>query len=119
MPGGQVEEGEDLIAGLEREVLEESGIRIEVGPLVAICSNVRPPAKVIFDFLGQHRSGSLTPSQESPELGWYSSGAALRMISHPAIHDRMETMLAFSGTVTYRSYELNPYVVHRESCLGP
>ena len=35
-PGGQVEEGENLIDALVREVKEESGIEVEVSTLIGI-----------------------------------------------------------------------------------
>ena len=37
-PGGQVEQGEDLLTGLAREVGEESGCRITVGRLLGVSS---------------------------------------------------------------------------------
>ena len=60
-PGGQVENGEDLIEGITREVFEESGIKISVKKLAGVYSNTKSyigwdnktfvPTKVIFDFL--------------------------------------------------------------------
>ena len=38
-PGGQIENGEDLIEGVTREVFEESGIIIKVDNLVGVYSN--------------------------------------------------------------------------------
>ncbi|WP_311195401.1 NUDIX hydrolase [Clostridium chauvoei] len=38
-PGGQIENGEDLIEGVTREVLEESGIEIKVKNLVGVYSS--------------------------------------------------------------------------------
>lgn len=36
VPGGRVEPGEGLHAALGREVLEETGIAVEIGPLVGV-----------------------------------------------------------------------------------
>lgn len=38
--GGQVENGENVLTALKREILEESGILVGTGKLVAIYSNV-------------------------------------------------------------------------------
>ena len=116
-PGGQVEEGEDLIAAVEREVVEETGVQIQAAALVGVYSNLKPPVKLMLDFVARYRGGSLQPSAESPDLGWHTAEEVVSMVSHPAILDRLRTMLAFSGAVTYRAYELDPYVVHRDLTL--
>ncbi|MFT8329565.1 MAG: NUDIX hydrolase [Oenococcus oeni] len=41
MPGGQVENGENLIDALKREVREESGIEIRVDKLIGVYSNIK------------------------------------------------------------------------------
>lgn len=39
-PGGQIEQGEDLLVGVQREVLEETGIQCELTTLISVCSNI-------------------------------------------------------------------------------
>lgn len=36
LPGGSVDQGEDIYAGLEREIMEELGVKIELGPIAHI-----------------------------------------------------------------------------------
>ena len=47
-PGGQVEEGENLIEALQREIQEEAGVTTSVGALVGIYSNIKSPTKLMF-----------------------------------------------------------------------
>ena len=71
-PGGQVEEGENLIEALQREIQEESGVTASIGSLVGIYSNIKSPSKVAFGFLGDYVCGDLTISEESLETEWIS-----------------------------------------------
>ena len=116
-PGGQVEEGENLIEALQREIQEESGIDASIGPLVGVYSNVKSPTKLAFGFLGDYVCGQLTTSDESLETEWIARHSALQRISHPAIYDRMKDMLDFSGRVIYRVYANDPYQVHEQHLL--
>ena len=108
-PGGQVEEGENLIEALKREIQEEAGITAAIGALVGIYSNIEPPTKVMFGFLGDYVCGELRTSEESLETEWVARPSVLARISHQAIYDRMKDMLDFSGRVVYRVYANNPY----------
>src|SRR5215470_9625249 len=66
-PGGQVEEGESLIQALKREIHEETGIIASIGALIGIYSNIKPPSKVLFGFIGSWEAGELATSEESLE----------------------------------------------------
>lgn len=113
-PGGQVEEGENLIEALQREIREETGMVASIGALVGVYSNIRPPSKLMFGFLGMWESGEPRTSEESLEVIWVRRDDVLPRITHPAIHDRLKDMLAFSGRVVYRVYTTRPYVIHEE-----
>ena len=116
-PGGQVEEGENLIEAFRREVQEETGVTASIGPLVGVYSNIKSPTKLAFGFLGNYVCGELATSEESLETEWVARGSALQRISHPAIYDRMKDMLDFSGRVIYRVYTNDPYQVCEERFL--
>jgi 8-oxo-dGTP diphosphatase len=58
IPGGAVEVGESVQEALVREIMEETGIRVEVGPLVEVVERILPDAEgrieyhyVILDYL--------------------------------------------------------------------
>ena len=116
-PGGQVEEGENLIEALQRETQEESGVIASIGPLVGIYSNIRSPTKLMFGFLADYVSGELRTSDESLEIEWVARDAVLQRVSNPAIYDRMKDMLDFSGCVIYRVYTNNPYQIYEQRFL--
>ena len=40
IPGGKLELGETLAAGTAREALEETGLAVEVGPLIEVCDRI-------------------------------------------------------------------------------
>lgn len=117
-PGGQVEEGETLIEALQREIREESGVETKIGGLVGIYSNIQLPSKVIFGFLGEWVSGDLATSDESPETEWVNRPDILPRITHLAIRDRIQDMLAFSGKVVYRVYTMDPYHILEQRFLS-
>ena len=71
-PGGGVEFGEGLADALRREVQEEAGIDVEVGPLRYVVDFVRPPLHAV----------SLYFSCSAPDLG------AARLGSDPELGDR-------------------------------
>lgn len=112
VPGGRVEEGEDLIQALKREILEESGVKAEIGALVGVYSRIMPPYMILLGFTGRYQSGELTTSEESVAVEWVKPEDVLGRISHPAIRDRVRDWLTNNGRVVYRSYSLDPYRIH-------
>lgn len=117
-PGGQVEQGEDLLTGLAREVSEESGCRFTVGRLLGVYSNVGPPYIVQFLFRGTYAGGDPTPSAETPEVGWFTPAEALTMSTRPSTLGRLADALADEPGVVYRAYRLRPYELVAEQRLG-
>ncbi len=118
IPQGRVEEGENLIDALHREVREEAGIEIEKGPLAAVWSKVTSPPAVIFTFLGCYLSGDLAPTGDSAEAQWIAPDKALEEVSNKIMKDRLDVLLHFNGAINYRSYTLKPYQVLLEQGLN-
>jgi 8-oxo-dGTP diphosphatase len=57
VPGGKVEPGESLAAAVVREVAEETGVAVEVGPLVEVVERIGAEHHyVILDYLAHARA---------------------------------------------------------------
>lgn len=117
IPQGRVEEGENLVDALHREVREEAGVEIEIGPLAAVWSMVSPPPAVIFAFLGRYAGGELAASDDSVEAAWFSEAEATEKVTSSVMRERLAALLNFHGSVPYRSYSVRPYQLHLERDL--
>jgi 8-oxo-dGTP diphosphatase len=77
LPGGQLELGESLVDGVRREVREETGLEVRVGPLVEVFDRVhRDDAGriryhfVIVDFLCAPAGGVLRAGDDAADARW-------------------------------------------------
>jgi ADP-ribose pyrophosphatase YjhB (NUDIX family) len=110
MPGGRVEEGEDLVGAVVREVEEESSVRVEVRRLIAVYSKLSAPSMALHLFACAHVGGEPRAREaEVPEAGWFAEDDARRMVTHPPSAQRLADALASSDDVLYRSYRVQPY----------
>lgn len=114
LPGGQVEEGENLLQALEREIMEETGVQVEIDRLKGVYSRLDPPHMVLLGFTGTYRSGNLSTSNESLTVEWVQPDQVLSRISRPAIRDRIQDLLAENPQCKFRCYTSDPYCIHSE-----
>ncbi len=71
LPGGHLEQGELLAEAVRREVLEETGVEVEVGDLAGIFEVLGDPHFVILDFLVTVTGDrDLEPSGDVEEARW-------------------------------------------------
>ncbi|MEM3793921.1 MAG: NUDIX hydrolase [Candidatus Bathyarchaeia archaeon] len=79
IPGGVIELGEKAREAVKREVKEECGIEIEVGPVLEVVDSIYWDAEgrlrfhyVIVDFLAYPKEFNIRPSSDVEETRWFS-----------------------------------------------
>lgn len=77
LPGGRLELGESLTAGVRREVEEETGLEVEVGPMIEVLDRIHRDEAggiryhfVIVDFLCRPLGGELAAGDDAAEARW-------------------------------------------------
>lgn len=95
MPGGRINPGEPFIEGLKREVLEETGLEIEVGIPVYV-SEWFPvikgiPHQIVGTFIEcRPLSTDITLSEEHDDYRWVDAGEALDLNLIPTEADAVK-----------------------------
>ena len=70
MPGGYIDRGEVVEEGAAREVLEETGLRVEICSLVGLYSEAGHPV-VVVAYSAKETGGVLEAGPESQEVGFF------------------------------------------------
>jgi 8-oxo-dGTP pyrophosphatase MutT (NUDIX family) len=86
LPGGAIEFGESIVEALHREVMEETGLTVEVGRLIGVYSHpdvhqiITYPDGNVFHFVStcfecRPTAGTLTLGDETSGLAWFTPPA--------------------------------------------
>jgi 8-oxo-dGTP diphosphatase len=75
IPGGRVLPGEADADAVRREILEETGLLVEVGPLLGSVRREAPGAAVfdIHDYSARVRDGTLSAGDDATEARWVTA----------------------------------------------
>ena len=72
-PGGRVKEHEGFIEAVEREILEEAGIKVKIIMPISVWYGKHNQADLYsVDFLCKYIDGEVTISKEHSEASWFS-----------------------------------------------
>lgn len=102
-PGGVLEHGETIEEALRREVIEETGLIIEPGPLTGVYQNM-PRHIVALVFRCRAVGGRLRENDEAVAFRW-ASGIEIAELSADAYAVRLLDALAADGTPRIRAHD--------------
>ncbi len=104
LPGGAVEVGETLSAAVQREVFEETGLIVEVGPIVDVLDRIHMDAAarveyhyVLIDYLCAVVGGQLRPQSDAADARWASPADLLAFGLQPVTLVVVEKGLALAA----------------------
>ncbi|RSN64210.1 MULTISPECIES: NUDIX hydrolase [Actinomadura] len=102
-PGGILEQGESIVAGVQREVLEETGLLVTPVGLTGVYKNiVRSIVALVFRCTVD--GGVLTPSEESKAFYW-ATVEEVRTLANEAFAVRVVDAMAHHATVPIRHHD--------------
>ena len=91
LPGGAVEVGETLSSAIQREVFEETGMVVSVGPIVEVLDRIHTDAEgrveyhyVLIDYLCTAVGGALHPQSDAADATWALRHDLARFSLHTA-----------------------------------
>ncbi|ALA50833.1 NUDIX hydrolase [Shouchella clausii] len=92
LPGGHVEEGESITNALKREVMEESGVEIEIGPFCGISQDVNKAICHTW-WLARATTSKLKTSEESIEVKFVTEEDAITMMAREDFKKELKRLL--------------------------
>ena len=94
-PGGRIEPGETAREAVEREVMEETSLRIEVGDVAGVYDMISRDGDlllfhyIVINFHGQVISGELTAASDAADARWFKFDELSALPTTPHLLDRL------------------------------
>jgi len=105
-PGGRLELGEEIRAGILREVREETHLEIDLTeplpPFERIVRNAQGTALhvIYIDYKARLKGGVLCPGSDVGKARWVSKGDMPALLPH--LHEDTATLLRLAGVLSFR-----------------
>ncbi|WP_176545228.1 NUDIX domain-containing protein [Bacillus sp. AFS041924] len=110
MPGGQVEEGENLAQAIHREINEETGVNIKLTGVTGIYQNIKNNIICVV-FRGQYESGELKIEKGETTEVIFTNLEKIKLekiVTRPHFRTRILDALN-ANYIPYESYDVNPF----------
>ena len=102
IPGGRLQWGETLKEACEREIFEETGIKIKAGDLIHTFEVIDRQADgnirfhyVILDFLAEYLSGVAQAGDDALAVGWFDAQQLKKIKLNPFTRELLKQKLNF------------------------
>lgn len=100
LPGGLIDVGERLTAAVQREVLEETGLTVEVGDLLAAFEPIYTDAEgrieyhyVVLDYWARVAGGDAQPADDAAALAWVEPGDAAALAGYSLLPETLQIIV--------------------------
>ncbi|MDX1994344.1 MAG: NUDIX domain-containing protein [bacterium] len=80
LPGGYVEADEDPREAIQREMLEETGLHVEIGPVLDVFYGSTEGGTITIAYTAHVRDGVLTPGDDAAAVGWFAPDALPELV---------------------------------------
>jgi 8-oxo-dGTP diphosphatase len=93
VPGGKVDWGETMRSAARREVLEETGLDVEIGDVIWVGEHLSDDHHIVLiDFVGSVKGGTLEASDDAEEVRWVDLSAAEEYPLTPTMYELVEEL---------------------------